>query len=149
LKSYRDFTNLVLAHYDGVPIHRHIYVPDIRNYCGSSVAAGLRDDILAGALEVKVVTIKSVVVRVTPGPAGACVLGDADSFTFLNTARLLDTTIGIFAGIYAIKMKGGTLTGKLECNLICLQLSLHIFSSIVVAATLSLFNTRLSIEYKA
>lgn len=75
-----------------------------------------------------------MVVRVTPGPAGACVLGDADSFTFLNTARLLDTTIGIFAGIYAIKMKGGTLTGKLECNLICLQLSLHILHRIICLA---------------
>uniref|UniRef100_A0A8C9ZTQ8 Uncharacterized protein n=1 Tax=Sander lucioperca TaxID=283035 RepID=A0A8C9ZTQ8_SANLU len=96
LISYHHSTNLVLADGNGVPIHRHIYFSDIRNYWVSTtlqVPAGLGDDILAGALEVKVVTIKCVVVGVTPGPAYACVLGDAHSFTLLNMALLFDPAL--------------------------------------------------------
>lgn len=106
---------MVLAHGDGVPIYRHIYIPDIRNSCVSPVIiplsdgewhktihipTGLGDDILACALEVIIVTIKCVVVGVTPSPADACVLGDAHSFTLLYTALLLGPTLCIFAGIY-------------------------------------------------
>lgn len=100
---------------DGVPIYSHMYFPDIRDCCVSPVIiplsdcewhktfhrpAGLRDDILAGALKVEVVTIKCVVVGVAPGPAGAKVLRDTNSFTLLNYTLLFDPTIGSFAGIY-------------------------------------------------
>uniref|UniRef100_A0A3P9L6S8 Uncharacterized protein n=1 Tax=Oryzias latipes TaxID=8090 RepID=A0A3P9L6S8_ORYLA len=85
-------------------INKHIYLSDKGHSCISSiiislsdgewnktieVPTGLRDDVFASSLEVKVKTIKGVVVGISPSPAGGCVLGDAHSLTPLNTACLL------------------------------------------------------------
>lgn len=107
-------TNLVFAYGDGEPVHRHIDVPDIGNCCVSAVivpladrewhqaiqvSAGLGDDILAGALVVEVVSVKCVVVGVTPAPTRARVLRNTDGLALLNFALLLDPTIGVLTGI--------------------------------------------------
>uniref|UniRef100_A0A8C6KHR8 Uncharacterized protein n=1 Tax=Nothobranchius furzeri TaxID=105023 RepID=A0A8C6KHR8_NOTFU len=114
LKSHRDLTNLVFSDCDVVPMHEHIDLPDIRNRGVSSVviplgdgegdqavqrSTGLGDDIPAGSLEVKVQTVKCVVVGVAPGPAGACELGNAGGHILIHAASFLDTTVGIFAGV--------------------------------------------------
>uniref|UniRef100_A0A8C7Y6U0 Uncharacterized protein n=1 Tax=Oryzias sinensis TaxID=183150 RepID=A0A8C7Y6U0_9TELE len=95
-------------------INKHIYLSDKGHSCISSiiislsdgewnktteVPTGLRDDVFASSLEVKVKAIKGVVVGISPSPAGGCVLGDAHSLTPLNTACLLHPTVSIFAGI--------------------------------------------------
>lgn len=69
------------------------------------VPAGLRDDIFTCALKVKIVTVKCVVVRVTPGPADACVRRHTLCFTLHNTALLLDPTLGILTGIFVREMQ--------------------------------------------
>uniref|UniRef100_A0A8C2WJW5 Uncharacterized protein n=1 Tax=Cyclopterus lumpus TaxID=8103 RepID=A0A8C2WJW5_CYCLU len=118
------------------PIHRHIYLPDIRNRCVSPVIIplSLGDNILAGALEVKVVTIKCVVMGVTPGPAYACVLGDADSVTLHNTALLFDPTLGIFAGIYTRKTRKGTFIGNPTLTLKSYNLFISVYGMAFFAA---------------
>lgn len=62
--------------------------------------AGLRDDIFTCALKVEIVTVKSVVVRVTPGPAGACVQRHTLCFTLYNLAILFHPTFDILTGIF-------------------------------------------------
>lgn len=66
---------------------------------------GLRDDIFTRALKVKIVTVVCVVVRVTPGPAAACVQRHTLRFTLHNTALLLDPTLDILTGIFVRQMQ--------------------------------------------
>uniref|UniRef100_A0A3Q3BQ34 Uncharacterized protein n=1 Tax=Haplochromis burtoni TaxID=8153 RepID=A0A3Q3BQ34_HAPBU len=68
-------------------------------------------DVLAGPLEVIVVPIKRVVVRVAPGPAGACVFGDARSLALLNSACLLSPTKGQSSTCLCARGCGEVVTG--------------------------------------
>uniref|UniRef100_A0A3B3HI17 Uncharacterized protein n=1 Tax=Oryzias latipes TaxID=8090 RepID=A0A3B3HI17_ORYLA len=116
-------------------INKHIYLSDKGHSCISSiiislsdgewnktieVPTGLRDDVFASSLEVKVKAIKGVVVGISPSPAGGCVLGDAHSLTPLNTACLLHPTVSIFAGICDEQKKKIKLV--LEYKIYCLKI---------------------------
>lgn len=69
------------------------------------VPAGLRDYIFTCALEVKIIIVVCVVVRVTPGPAGACVRRHTLCVTLHNMALLLDPAPDILTGIFVRQMQ--------------------------------------------
>lgn len=113
---------MVLADGDRVAVDGNMSLSDVRNPLVApivvslgdgegnkaiQVPAGLRDDIFTRALEVKVVTVERVVVRVAPGPAGACVQWLAHCFTLHNAALLLEPTLDILAWIFSETNTGG------------------------------------------
>lgn len=138
---------MVLADGDRVAVDGNMNFSDVRNPLVApivvslgdgegneaiQVPAGLRDDIFARALEVKVVTVERAVVRVTPGPADACVQRLAHCFALHNAALLLGPTLDILAWIFSEANAGGRheddltyvslfkCTSVVSCQLCCL-----------------------------
>lgn len=66
------------------------------------VSTGLSKDVLAGALEVKVVTVEGVVVWVTLSPTNAIVEGDTHRLAIFNLALLLLTTAVAHTWIWVV-----------------------------------------------
>uniref|UniRef100_A0A8C2PTF7 Uncharacterized protein n=1 Tax=Cyprinus carpio TaxID=7962 RepID=A0A8C2PTF7_CYPCA len=105
ITHYHDLSCMVV-HHEG---HQSTQVP-----------TGLRQDVFTGALEVILIAIKGVVVRITPRPACAVVLGHTHSIATFKAACLFLSTVEVLTWICTQRKKSHLITDYRCCVICCI-----------------------------
>uniref|UniRef100_A0A8C1ZA70 Uncharacterized protein n=2 Tax=Cyprinus carpio TaxID=7962 RepID=A0A8C1ZA70_CYPCA len=87
---------------------------------GTDLAEGFQQDVFTGALEVILIAIKGVVVRITPCPACAVVLGHTHSVATFKAACLFLSTVEVLTWICTQRKKSHLITDYRCCVICCI-----------------------------
>lgn len=114
MTHYHDLSLLMVHHSKCVAMYNNLHLLHIRHIrvatvfialChregrqSAQIPTGLGQDVSAGALEVKVIAIKGVVVWITPCPAGSVVQGHTHGLAVFKAACLFLSTVDVLTWI--------------------------------------------------